>query len=66
MMKEQHKQQYSIITEGAKRYSPLEKYLGMVRLPMPTDISDSNNVAWGQDQINNVSAAINCSKLVEI
>ena len=49
---------FQIATEGAKRYSPLEKYLGMVRLPMPTDISDSNNVAWGQDQINNVSAAI--------
>ena len=48
----------SIATEGAKRYSPLEKYLGMVRLPMPTDISDSNNVSWGQDQMNNISAAL--------
>ena len=47
-----------IAKEGAKRYSPLEKYLGMVRLPMPTDISDSNNVSWGQDQINNISAAL--------
>ena len=47
-----------IATKGAKRYSPLEKYLGMVRLPMPTDISDSNNVSWGQDQINNISAAL--------
>ena len=47
-----------IATEGAKRYSPLEKYLGMVRLPMPTDISDSNNVAWGQDTMNNISAAL--------
>ena len=47
-----------IATSGAQRLSPLEKYLGMVRLPMPTDISDSNNVAWGQDQINNISAAL--------
>ena len=47
-----------ILLEGAKRYSPLEKYLGMVRLPMPTDISDSNNVSWGQDQMNNISAAL--------
>ena len=47
-----------IATQGAQRLSPLEKYLGMVRLPMPTDISDSNNVAWGQDQINNISAAL--------
>jgi len=33
----------------------------MVRLPMPTDISDSNNVAWGQDQVNNISAALTAS-----
>ena len=50
-----------IATQGAQRMSPLEKYLGMVRLPMPTDISDSNNVAWGQDQVNNISAALTAS-----
>ena len=49
---------YEIFSEGFQRLSPLEKYLGMVRLPMPTDISDSNNVAWGQDQVNNLSAAM--------
>ena len=49
---------YDIFNEGFQRLSPLENYLGMVRLPMPTDISDSNNVAWGQDQVNNLSAAM--------
>ena len=49
---------YEIFSEGFQRQSPLEDYLGMVRLPMPTDISDSNNVAWGQDQVNNLSAAL--------
>ena len=49
---------YDIFSKGVQRTSPLEKYLGMVRLPMPTDISDSNNVAWGQDQVNNLSAAM--------
>ena len=43
---------------GLQRNSPLEKYLGMVKLPMPTDISDSNNVNWGSDSMNNLSAAM--------
>ena len=53
-----NKSAYDIFNKGFQRLSPLEKYLGMVRLPMPTDISDSNNVAWGQDQVNNLSAAL--------
>jgi len=53
-----NKSAYDIFDKGFQRLSPLEKYLGMVRLPMPTDISDSNNVAWGQDQVNNLSAAL--------
>tara|TARA_B100001996_G_scaffold371494_1_gene346894 strand:+ start:980 stop:2512 length:1533 start_codon:yes stop_codon:yes gene_type:complete len=48
----------NIVTEGLQRTTPLEKYLGMVKLPMPTDISDSNNVNWGSDSMNNLSAAM--------
>ena len=48
----------NIVTEGIQRNTPLEKYLGMVKLPMPTDISDSNNVNWGSDSMNNLSAAM--------
>ena len=55
---EQDEKGFSIMKTGVARSTPLEKYLGMVKLPMPTDISDSNNVSWGQDTINNLSAAI--------
>ena len=48
----------SLLTKGAQRVSPLAELLGNVRLPMPNDVSDSNNVAWGEDSINNLSAAI--------
>ncbi len=46
-----------IATKGVQRQSPLEKYLGMCLLPMPNDVTDSNNVAWGQDTISNFQAA---------
>lgn len=46
-----------IATKGLQRQSPLEKYLGMCLLPMPNDVTDSNNVAWGQDTISNFQAA---------
>jgi len=46
------------ILDGVKRTSPLKEYLGMVKLPMPTDINDSNNVSWGEDSMNNLSAAV--------
>ena len=48
----------SLLTKGAQRVSPLAELLGNVRLPMPNDVSDSNNVAWGEDSINNLSAAV--------
>ena len=54
----QAKDVISIAGNGLQRSSPLEKYLGMVKLPMPTDISDSNNVNWGSDSMNNLSAAM--------
>jgi len=45
-------------TQGNQRTSALKDYLGMVKLPMPSDVSDSNNVSWGEDQMNNISAAL--------
>ncbi len=47
-----------IMTSGIRRNSPLKKYLGLVKLPMPTNVSDSNNVNWGADNMNNLSAAM--------
>ena len=45
-------------TLGSKRTSALKDYLGMVKMPMPSDVSDANNVSWGEDTMNNISAAL--------
>ena len=46
------------ITKGTQRITPLKKFVAMVKLPMPNDITDSNAVAWGDDVMNGMSAAI--------
>ena len=48
----------STILNGLQNTSPKEKYLGLVKLPMPNQLQDSNNVAWGQDQLNAITAAV--------
>ena len=45
-------------TYGTQRKSPLKKHVGTVRVPMPNNLTDSNNVSWGSDVMNNLSAAI--------
>ena len=49
------------ITKGQYRLTPLKKFVARVALPMPNNISDSNNVAWGDDTMNNLSAALTAS-----
>ena len=46
------------LQNGSKRTSPLKELLGMVNLPMPNNITDSNNVSWADDNMNNLSAAL--------
>ena len=46
------------LVEGLARKSARKQQLGLVRLPMPNQIQDSNNVSWGPDQISNLTAAI--------
>ena len=46
------------ISEGNLRISPLKKFIAQVKLPMPNSINDSNNVTWGDDKMNNMTAAI--------
>ena len=46
---------------GLQNTSPKEKYLGLVKLPMPNQLQDSNNVAWGQDQLNAITAAVSAA-----
>jgi hypothetical protein len=47
-----------ILTKGIQRNSALKKYIGTVILPIPAGISDSNNVNWGEDNMNNLTAAV--------
>jgi hypothetical protein len=46
-----------IITSGLQKTSALADFLGIVKLPMPNNVTDSNNVSWGDDNMNNLSAA---------
>ena len=48
----------TVLKSGLPRVSPLKEYLGLVKLPMPTSISDSNNVNWGEDKMNQLTAAM--------
>ena len=45
-------------TEGNQRLTPLKEFVAMVKLPMPNDIQDSNQISWGPDKMNNLSAAL--------
>ena len=51
------KQNVNILNKGLTRKSALKEFLGMVIMPMPNSISDSNNVSWGDDSMNNLTAA---------
>ena len=46
------------LKDGLARKSARKQQLGLVRLPMPNQIQDSNNVSWGPDQISNITAAV--------
>ena len=48
---------FDILNLGVENKSAKEKHLGLVKLPMPNQLQDSNNVAWGQDQLNAITAA---------
>ncbi len=52
------KDSISNLTDGNKRRSPLKKFVAQVKLPMPNSIQDSNQVGWGKDVMNNLSAAL--------
>ena len=42
---------------GVRASTPKEKAIGLVKLPMPNSLADSNNVSWGPDQLNAITAA---------
>ena len=47
-----------ILGQGLSTGNPKEKSLGLVKLPMPNSLADSNNVSWGADQLNALTAAV--------
>jgi len=47
-----------LLIDGVPMASPKEEFLGLVKLPMPNSLSDSNNVSWGADQLNSLTAAV--------
>ena len=44
------------IQKGLQRRSPLSTPIGTTILPIPNGIADGNNVSWGDDQMNNMTA----------
>ena len=50
-------QTLGIVAGGVKSGTPKEKAIGLVKLPMPNSLADSNNVSWGPDQLNALTAA---------
>ena len=48
----------TIATLGVPLGTPREEFLGLVKLPMPNSLADSNNVSWGADQLNALTAAV--------
>jgi hypothetical protein len=44
----------------------LEELIGTVYLPMPNSISDLNAVSWGEDNMNNLAAAVTANTLGSI
>ena len=56
-MKQGFVQGAKALTGGVPSGTPKEKAIGLVKLPMPNSLADSNNVSWGPDQLNALTAA---------
>jgi len=47
-----------VFTKGLQRNSALKKSIATVVLPIPSGIQDNNAVGWGDDTMNNMTAAV--------
>ena len=56
-MEEGFSQAAETFAKGVPQGTPKEKAIGLVKLPMPNSLADSNNVSWGPDQLNALTAA---------
>ena len=51
------------LSTGIQNVSNLQSLIGTAFLPMPNNISDSNNVRWGEDAMGNIAAAVAANTL---
>jgi hypothetical protein len=47
-----------IATKGLQRNSALKKVIATTILPIPSGIQDNNAISWGDDSMNNLTAAV--------
>lgn len=55
-----------ILQNGLQTGSNLSSRVGLVILPMPNEVVDSNNVSWDGDTMNNISAALTANTMQDI
>jgi hypothetical protein len=48
----------SIFTKGLQRNSALKEAIATTVLPIPSGIQDNNAISWGDDSMNNMTAAV--------
>jgi hypothetical protein len=46
----------NVVKYNIQRISPLSAFIGMAILPIPNNAADSNNVSWGPDEMNAMTA----------
>ena len=56
--KNEKKTNFSDFLDGVPMGTPKEQAIGLVKLPMPNSLADSNNVVWGPDKLNALTAAV--------
>ena len=56
--KDEKKTNFSDFLDGVPMGTPKEQAIGLVKLPMPNSLADSNNVVWGPDKLNALTAAV--------
>ncbi len=62
-VKEGIQQGVNTLANGVPSGTPKEKAIGLVKLPMCNQLVDSNNVSWGPDKLNALTAAISSAAM---
>lgn len=56
----------SIFTKGLQRNSALKESIATTILPIPSGIQDNNAISWGDDQMNNLTAAVTAGMIKNV